>query len=724
MSSLLHQKAPPIEIRAELLKRVMADLLGPVGGADEEVAERSVRDRYLVGVIAPKNQDVVPEANDRLADGSRDNPEEGATDDAPPARRTPFPSSIGMTFCVDRAATELQVTANWGSYDRTSSEHLTTDAGDFQRVWKRTPRGGVSKPLPLDSRGFTFAPDPEIPEVEVRGIIRERDDHWSVTVFLVNGQEEPKSSKDSAWLFQPQLMVESPDGTPIFHRRTERRRAGNADEIAYAEERAMAMLYKRHVEFATGHGVAVHVEIADGSYDRAVRIWTQVAPNHEVPKATPPTPEDIPGLAESCLDMEELSETETSDLDAKLRPLTNAYAAWIDEQEAALGSGEMADYRDAGTQAIAQCRVAIRRINEGLDLLQRDEQAAEAFRFANRAMHLQRVRSIYSQQIRRGEQVELDDVDIPKNRSWYPFQLAFVLLNLPGITELNHPERSSDPSATADLLWFPTGGGKTEAYLGLAAYTMGLRRLQGTVAGRSGESGVAVLMRYTLRLLTLQQFQRAAALLCACEVIRKKALADDDERWGHEPFRIGLWVGRRTTPNTTEQSAQAIAKDHGQRRGGVLQGGIGSPAQLTNCPWCGTRINPGRDIKVETVKKGRGLAVISCGDPLGRCPFTPRQSGGEGLPVLVVDEEIYRRLPTMLIATVDKFAQMPWKGAVQTLFGHVDGRCSRHGFRTPEIDDAVSHPKKGGVPAARTEPCNPLRPPDLIIQDELHLISG
>jgi hypothetical protein len=232
-----------------------------------------------------------------------------------------------------------------------------------------------------------------------------------------------------------------------------------------------------------------------------------------------------------------------------------------------------------------------------------------------------------------------------------------MLLNLPGITQLDHPDRSHENHATADLLWFSTGGGKTEAYLGLSAYTMALRRLQGTVAGRSGEHGVAVLMRYTLRLLTIQQFQRASALICACEVIRREALDKGDTRWGEAPFRIGLWVGQQTTPNTTEQSAQAITQTQGlpQRLGAV--GGSGSPAQLTNCPWCGEPIKPGPpDIKVESYNQGQGRTLIFCGDPLGRCPFSPAQAPGEGLPVLVVDEEIYRRLPTLLIATVDKFA--------------------------------------------------------------------
>ena len=276
------------------------------------------------------------------------------------------------------------------------------------------------------------------------------------------------------------------------------------------------------------------------------------------------------------------------------------------------------------------------------------------------------------------------------------------------------------PTRNREAAFFPTGGGKTEAYLGLAAYTMGLRRLQGDVAGRSGQDGVAVLMRYTLRLLTVQQFQRAAALMCACEVIRREAGERGDQRWGQTPFRIGLWVGKRTTPNRTEDAAEALRQIRENR-----PGALSSPHQLTNCPWCGTEIKAGVHLETRTYRDGACRTLIFCGDSLGRCEFSKRRAPDEGLPVIVVDEEIYRRLPALLIATVDKFAQVPWKGEVQMLFGLVTGFCQRHGFRSPQIEDADSHTgTRTGLPSAKTVPRAPLRPPDLIIQDELHLISG
>ena len=181
----------------------------------------------------------------------------------------------------------------------------------------------------------------------------------------------------------------------------------------------------------------------------------------------------------------------------------------------------------------------------------------------------------------------------------------------------------------------------------------------------------------------------------------------------------------RSTPNWTRQSAEAVKRQHGHGwHSGSSIGGSGTPVQLTHCPWCGSEIKPGRDIVVETPEAGRGRTFQFCGDKLGECEFSRFRAPDEGLPVVVVDEEIYRLLPDLLIATVDKFARMPWQGQTQMLFGRVTGYCQRHGFISPEFDDTGQHRAKGRLPAVKLQPTPWLRPPDLIIQDELHLISG
>jgi hypothetical protein len=294
------------------------------------------------------------------------------------------------------------------------------------------------------------------------------------------------------------------------------------------------------------------------------------------------------------------------------------------------------------------------------------------------------------------------------------------LLNLPALSDFHNPDRSDPVDAIGDLLWFPTGGGKTEAYLGLAAYTIVLRRLQGAIDGHHAEHGVTVLMRYTLRLLTVQQFQRATALVCALDFLRRGRAAAGDARFGAEPVRIGLWVGMKTTPNTTEASAEAV--ERARKQSGEYHGS--HALQLTRCPWCGRTLSLKSDVRVEPYPSGRARTLVSCSDPSGSCPFTWAQTNGEGIPIVTVDEEIYRRLPALLIATVDKFARMPWAGETQMLFGRVDAMCPRHGFVTAEINDAGRHNAAGGSAAVERQAHGPLRPPDLIIQDELHLISG
>ncbi|WYB31778.1 hypothetical protein V6574_21750 [Streptomyces sp. SM1P] len=300
------------------------------------------------------------------------------------------------------------------------------------------------------------------------------------------------------------------------------------------------------------------------------------------------------------------------------------------------------------------------RIEAGIGLLDAGP-ALDAFRFANRAMWQQRVHTIAAADRRRRPELTLDAAvqaaDEPRNRSWRPFQLAFILLNLPALADPAHHEREDGREALTDLLWFPTGGGKTEAYLGLTAFTLAIRRRLPHLGGLDAEHGVAVLMRYTLRLLTIQQFQRAAALICACETIRRA----DPGLWGSAPFRIGLWVGGSVTPNTTDQASTWL-KDRRKESGRGRRSRSGSPHQLTSCPWCGSRLDAGRDITVDTTLR---RTVITCPDVF-TCPFGEGAFGVEaderGLPVLVVDEEIYRLPPSLVIATVDKFAQLPWKG--------------------------------------------------------------
>jgi hypothetical protein len=756
----MFEKASQVQLRERLYQLVLKDLHGPIGGEEEELKMKTgdaPSDRYMLGGLAPDPRqreakgeqliDELAESYEELGVTSGGNAEDD-TDDTPKPREHLFPSSIGLSFCVSGNAQGLEVVVEWGEYCRVTSETQFKDTGNPEDVWKRIPRRkSLVKELDInDDATFDrqLLPD-EVPEVYLKGRIRRDADRdvWLVTLFLVNAQREAQGlAKNQHWLFQPKLTVyplltRQGDRTCFVRRPDREWEIGGIDPGADLEDDAlvsetneqdlMRMLYRKQPEFAIGHGTSVCAEVDPDDPTQATKLETRIVPTYEIPFTDIPTVVDHPKLNGLALDMRQLAEAQNAELSGMLMPLVEAYSDWIDrESERRMQSDERlldADgtplYGKAPEQVITNAQRAIDRIRDGIALLDRDPHAAEAFRFANRAMWQQRIRSIYAAQRRSSEDAnhtpDSTAIDVPKNRSWRTFQLAFLLLNLPSTTDIHHHDRSHPSEAIADLLWFPTGGGKTEAYLGLTAYAIGLRRLQGQVGEYDGSAGVTVLMRYTLRLLTLQQFQRATALICACETIRREA----PETWGDEPFRIGLWVGANNTPNRTEDSETAIAALRGKKRGA---NSVSSPHQLTNCPWCGSSIDPGRDIVVETYDKGRARTLIKCSNPniVDICPF----SGGDGLPVVVVDEEIYRQLPTLLIATVDKFAQLPWNGATQLLFGRHSGYCDRHGWRSPDLEDADTHPSKGKHPAAKTHKRSKLRPPDLIIQDELHLISG
>ena len=387
------------DLRAQLEAAVIADLLGPAGGPEEIVDERTVRDRYLVGKLGPRGQSLMPDEDDPLTsddiEGELDqggvDGEDGVTEARLPAAVAVSmqPSSLGLSFVVSGDAIALQITARWGRYERV---HVEDDAyrnkdGSLRPVWRRVPVEAISPAIPLQAgRTSSWSPNPDQPDVTVQGLIRARDSQWHVTLFLVNNQPEPKKNKDTAWIFQPELIVEAlPDSEPgIFQRRP----LQQAD--ADPEQRAMAMRYRANVEFAVGHGVSVQADLDPDASDRAVRLRTVVAPVYELGQTLA---RDVPGLT---LDMKVLSEVQDGDFADHLAPLSAAYVVWIDQQAARLDPLEssLTVYADVAQAALEQARGTLARIETGIALLDANPQAAEAFRFANQAMYLQRVHTV------------------------------------------------------------------------------------------------------------------------------------------------------------------------------------------------------------------------------------------------------------------------------------------------------------------------------------------
>ena len=740
------------DVRAELEAMLERNLVGPLDGPTEELPPgTSPGERYLLAKLVPRRperyeprqvvSDGEPGGEGALDDDVEDRPElveepalglapeEGgeAPTSAAVRGRAMAASSVGLVFAVPPDVDAVRVTASWGRYERGPSASHETSTGLPATTWHRVPAGGTLDVALGEQSAASGAPDPTQELVELRWRVRHRHGRRIAEVFLVNAQPAQSGLADRERLFQVGLSVTALDGqAPVFlgHNDPELPEVhhDNDDEL-----RLLALQHRAQRLYATGRLCAVDADVSPGQA-RAWRLRTTCFPEAEVASVAAGDPEGARGLV---LDMARLGspDLDGDDLANALRPLVEGYSRWLDGQETRLTDDpEVARYAEVAVPAFGRARQVAERLGRAVELLHQDPLAREAFRFANQAMARQRVRTEVVR-LRAGRpDAELKalvaEADNERNRRWRPFQLAFVLLCLPGLTDPAHPDARRGPllEGQAQLLFFPTGGGKTEAYLGLIAYTIAVRRLQGVVGqgsdARDGTDGVAAIMRYTLRLLTAQQFQRATALICACELLRQERVAAGDRRWGTTPVRVGLWVGSGVTPNSFDDALRQLEEASST----AGEGQVGGVQQFAACPWCGTPLDLGRDGFAD---KGRRRVHLYCGDPDGRCPFS-RARSAEGLPALVTDEEVYRLVPALVIATVDKFAQLPWRSATAHLFGHVQSYCPRHGYRgadTPEWCKDGGHPKTPDLAKAHPEPVMRLRPPDLVVQDELHLIS-
>ena len=425
------------------------------------------------------------------------------------------------------------------------------------------------------------------------------------------------------------------------------------------EEREIELRYRDRRIYAIGHGASADWALDP---DRPPRIWSEFMPAVDVPGVTA----QVAGVSDDVLVMHDIAETPFAAMLDRFDAFVDGYDGWVDGQHAAAGRFAAGE-RETAARICDRMDAARHRMRDGVARLRRDPDAALAFRLVNRAM---------LDQMRQHDLARGRDRDVREYR-WRPFQLAFLLTVIESTIDGQDPCRG-----VLDLIWFPTGGGKTEAYLGLFAFLVVWRRLR---YGEEG-GGTAAIMRYTLRLLTRQQFERAARIVCALERLRRRGVAPI----GDEPVTVGLWVGAAVSPNTFEEAeklaagtAAAAEGPDGNEVGAELDaewrkaapdgdGGRGYPLVLQSCPWCGER---------------RGFRPTAfaflCGNRA--CVF----GDGQPLPCCVVDEALYDGPPTLLVSTVDKFARLAWEERAAAFFG-------------------------GGA----------RRPPELVIQDELHLITG
>lgn len=701
------------EVRDEIIQRLRKELLGPAPGfpaiqlSGEEILrpQDPPRLRYSAGVLFPTRTEIPsqPDIEEKeLRDADTAPPEQPSrgdeiddrvdlSDSPNPADQQPetdldlnlanqyLPSAMGVSTLVE-VPELLYVKIEAARYKKTELPGFGKSGlkgGQTSSVWFRKPFIAtmplkrselVGKSVLSFQRSISIQDSDSKLAVYVvsRPYKNETDDEniRLITFTLINRNECPSSSSDELCFFQCRMEIAPSHSDNSFLVYPDLRQAGDP------EERSLRFLYRKRRVFGVGHGCSCDWE--DDGAGRCSRIWTEVLPIYEV---RPIEHFDLPGVSFS---MEKLA-SGGSEAVGLCEQLAAAYRSWIEVQRNRLADQIEVppQFLDVAEANLQQCEYCLTRISKGIELLRTQERIRNAFALANQAMYLQQAHyELASSKVRswlwKDGKLQLTEAYKEPNYSnkaaaWRPFQLAFLLMNLESISNPGSSERN-----VVDLIWFPTGGGKTEAYLGLSAFSILLRRLR-----NPRDAGATVLMRYTLRLLTTQQFQRAASLICACEFLRRSS----PKTLGECPISIGLWVGAGVTPNDRQDAVSALAR--------LYQSPNENRFVVLACPWCGAAMGPvkaGSSWKVTGYRKlsKPSRVVFRCED--SDCPF----STDAGLPLAVVDEDIYEQPPTLVIGTVDKFAMLPWRPEARSLFG---------------LNDDYSAP-------------------ELIIQDELHLISG
>ncbi len=905
-------------MREVMVTDLVTNLLGPRGGRVEELDDRPDFE-YVTGVLAPierregegGGEPGIEDAEMGCGGGAYEGDEVGAEGEAAAAPAAPaalpaldpkrIPSTMGMTFYARAdGMAGIDACVTWARYEKRDGK------------WKRMPRYAVLSAECKKEDDYWLGADGEEAtnrtgaEVSVHIRPTAETGHVSVSIHVVNRMGPGANSADSVrfHVFQPQVRVLCRGGTQLVPQPGAR---AGPDE----EEEEQEMLYSDKKALGKGHLTSVvwrdidpeclrggaepdnperlkwpgfawadGAGLPDADRERFSRadIRTEFVPMYAVPA---PDADHWPGGPDGKPRLDARFYADMYDPDGladALGPIAEAAREWADRIEEAAGKEAGGDSGGGiARRAVERAREAHRRIRGGIDLLCADDDARLAFCFACRAMDLQARWS--------GRQGGFN---------FRPFQLAFVLLSAESALNSKSADRE-----TCDLLWVPTGAGKTEAYLALAAMVAAHRRLKARrkhTKDRSGV-GVSVISRYTLRLLTIQQFRRTLSLFTAMEWLRVDGMGPEgrgkkigwrpadysggeDFLWGTARFSVGLWAGAGVTPNRLEDGfntstkrsipgALTLLKNPDRPLAGQ-DDQQGEPAQVLDCPACGSilslpagglrqgaaelhyavRVADGgaaaamsvpdgdavdansqdaenvrvtlrrirgqvfemtvsmevrtrldhralRDVceRMRLHLKGRqvGIEYISARSrpgyffkrygggkeydfeifcPNGACPLrhewaagTARGNANGGLddgylaasqvrgadspdgnlfvdaneafrverhvadripiPAFTVDEQVYAHIPTMIVATVDKFARMPFESRSAQLFGNVDHCHHIRGYYRL-AGGKGKHPAPTGTKSGRHYERleRQVEPPNLIIQDELHLLDG
>ena len=494
--------------------------------------------------------------------------------------------------------------------------------------------------------------------------LNERKDAYRISLSLLNRYHSGGEHKDGILegdevFCQPKIVCSGPSVIIPTH--------DSRVLTKCPEDRILEMLYRNYYCYGRGRGCSVSWTETKGT-GTASRIETTFLPAKAI-KA--PDWNVYPKEVGDYLSRTALSagflrlEGKRQEVLESLAKFVENYENWIQAKRNEFTTDPElcgTKYRSSAETVIVNCESAAARMRQGIETLANNDKAYKAFRLANEAMYRTR-------QWKEGKK-EVKFL-------WRQFQLGFILVSLTSLVDKTSPYRS-----TVDLLWFPTGGGKTEAYLGLTAIGIFYRYL-----AEENPAGTSVIMRYTLRLLASQQFSRACALICACDQIREV----DPDLKNKPQITIGLWIGGRSQDNPEglpnvlggKDGACSIVKQLNSSKIHKAH-----PFQPEVCPVCGTKIYDVEYKHHSGYEADSHDFFIYCQNP--ECIYHRHNS--EGMPIQIIDECLYQAPPTLLFGTVDKFAQLSHKNLSARFFGISNG-----------------------------ERLNP--EPDLIIQDELHLIS-
>ena len=636
--------------RDVLASRLKEDLVGPL--TEQEVLRDRPSQRYSTGILYPLDSFIEADEDqdhDLAVNESEDSVSEPDTSGVP-LYAALKPSVAGLSFAVKPENSELCPSAEFrircATYENFEIDDDQKDTKATSRrsneLWRRVPHQAVVRVELFAGEQRVDLGTKGLDGLELYVLVIPHSNLLTVTAALSNKRirGKTKSYDETQHFFQVEFSVGGLTNSEFAHRPSRR---AELDE----DSRSAALIYRDVTEYVVGHTCSARAGFSEENDGKLNYIGTEWIPSVTVPSISDQGDKVFNALRE-CedsrpLEASWLAEADQKDLVRGLERLVDAYRQWINKEEERIKKLPERLHLQA-RKHLALCGQGAERMEEGITSIRDDVEICSAFQLSQKAMNLQFGWL-------RGE----------SKLVWRPFQLGFQLLVLASLADRTHSHRG-----VMDLLWFPTGGGKTEAYLALTAFIILLRRLKETEKNEG--AGVAVLMRYTLRLLTIQQFQRAAAMILACELLRRQSRSGqfDIPNLGNTPIGIGLWVGSTATPNKLQEALGRNDDSPSTHR------------QITSCPACSQRL----EWKVTPRKSS-----VRCTSKPSKCDLAG--SGGD-LPIWTIDEEIYRHSPALVIGTVDKFAQIVRNMDTKSLFGGVGD----------------------------------FAPPDLIIQDELHLISG